>query len=116
MLSARAVEISPEDNDTTKDKILNGDEHPMENVSFSDDIEKEYSAVAQIEVLYSVDQTFVATLMFDDGSEEDKEDPTPQTVTSVWVSMFEGWIKDSASDALRWKLVKNRPALEFSGL
>ena len=116
MLSARAVEISPEDNDTTKDKILDTDENPMEDVRFSNGIEKEFPVVAQMEVLYSVDQTFVATPMFDAGSEEDKEEPTHQAVTSVWVGMFEGWIKDSASDVLRWKLVKNRPVLKFSGL
>ena len=116
LLSARAVEMSPEDNDTKKDKILDGDEDPMADVSFSNDIDKEYPVIAEMEVLYSVAQTFVAKPMLRTESEEDEEDFPNQTVNSVWVGVFEGWIRDNASNALQWKLVNNRPALEFPGL
>lgn len=116
LLSARAVEMSPEDNATKKDKILDGDEDPMADVSFSNDIDKEYPVIAEMEVLYSVAQTFVAKPMLKTESEEDEEDFPNQTVNSVWVGVFEGWIRDNASNALQWKLVNNRPALEFPGL
>jgi len=116
LLSARAVEMSPEDNDTKKDKVLDGDEDPMADVSFSNDIDKEYPVIAEMEVLYSVAQTFVAKPMLKTESGEDEEDFPNQTVNSVWVGVFEGFIRDNASNALQWKLVNNRPALEFPGL
>lgn len=115
LLSARAVEMSPADDDLKTGEILDGDEDPMADVSFSDDIDKKYPVIAEMEVLYSVAQTFTATPMINIDS-EDKNGENEQTISSVWVGVFEGWIRDDGSNALQWKLVNNRPALEFPGL
>jgi len=116
LLSARAVEMSPEEDDTKQKPIVDGDEEPMADVSFSDEPEKEYPVIAEMEVLYSVAQDFSATPMMNTENDEENADKRNQTISSVWVGVFEGWIRNDESDALRWKLVNNRPALEFPGL
>jgi len=115
LLSARAVEMSPVDDDMKKGEIFDGDEDPMADDSFSDGIDKKYPVIAEMEVLYSVAQTFSSTPMLNINS-EDSDGESEQTISSVWVGVFEGWIRDDGSNALQWKLVNNRPALEFSGL
>jgi len=116
LLSARAVEISPEDNDTKNNKIKDGGEDPMSDVSFSSEIDNKYPVIAEMEVLYSVAQTFVAKPLLKSESNEDGSDENEHTLSSVWVGMFEGWIRDDESNEVQWKLAKNRPASEFPGL
>lgn len=107
--------MSPVDDDMKKGEIFDGDEDPMADDSFSDGIDKKYPVIAEMEVLYSVAQTFSSTPMLNINS-EDSDGESEQTISSVWVGVFEGWIRDDGSNALQWKLVNNRPALEFSGL
>ena len=110
------MEILPDDDDTKSNKIKDGDEDPMTDVSFSNETEKEYPVIAEMEVLYSVAQTFVAKPLLNPESNEDGCGENEQMLSSMWVGMFEGWVRDDESNEVRWKLVKNRPTSEFPGL
>ena len=113
------MEVLPEEDEKSNDE---DNEKLMEDVSFSDGIEQPLPIAAQMEVLYSVAQTFTTTpivteKMDDDESTttEDKKDNS-LTVTSVWVAVMRGWLRGdpSGNEELRWKLIRSRPALEFA--
>merc|ERR1719491_757256 len=94
--------------------------------SFSKGIEKPLPVVAEMEVLYSVAQTFqttpIVTEHLNDSDDTNDSDDAPQkndmTVNSVWVAVLHGWLRGdpSGNKELRWKLVNNRPAVEFAGI
>ena len=124
LLSARAMEVLPEEEEKSNDE---DNEKLMEDVSFSDGIEQPLPIAAQMEVLYSVAQTFTTTPIVTEKMDDetttttttttmtDKKDNT-LTVTSVWVAVMRGWLRGdpSGNEELRWKLIRSRPALEFA--
>lgn len=102
----------------------------MTDDSLSNDIGKSYPIAAQIEVIYNITQKFRRRIISEDdikhkisgdsektdgeenvGSDEEE----PQELQTAWVAVFEGILDDgkNGENPLRWKLVDNRPALEF---
>jgi len=112
LLSVRAVEMAEEDEADEERSRDDVDDDFAEDISFSDGSEKKSPIIAEMEVLYTVAQTFTAKPMF---STEDKKGQKgkKQTISCAWVGVFEGLIGGEVNDSLQWKLVKNRPALEF---
>jgi len=124
LLSARAHEVIPEE---TQDSRINTDvendeskkdEKPeiMEDESFSNGIDKKYPVAAQLEVIYTLTQTFSRKKIggksekHDSDAEEDEQ--KEDTMDTAWVAIFEGWL-ENGREPLRWTLVNNRPAWEF---
>lgn len=97
----------------------------MVDDSFSDGIGKPYPVAAQIEVIYNITQKFRRQRIPEDlriNSAADNNDQERTVVNddaevldTAWVAVFEGILDNgkNGSDELRWKLVDNRPALEF---
>ena len=86
--------------------------------------EKDLPVVAQIEVLYDVDQVFTGKENSQDDESKDDgsiqmqiaaEESMPRT--SVLVGVFEGWLHcdPDGNESVRWRLAFNRPAWEFNG-
>ena len=85
--------------------------------------EKDLPVVAQIEVLYDVEQVFTGKANSQD--DESKDDgpiqmqiPAGESMprTSVLVGVFEGWLHGDpdGNESVRWRLAFNRPAWEFN--
>ena len=111
-MSARAHEVPPEEDETENNKDTKKEEKPeiMMDDSFSNDRGEEYPVVAQIEVLYTLSQTFTRkkigsgmdnttmslTQEEDTNNENDtdeNEDPKKEvTMETAWVGVFEGWL------------------------
>lgn len=112
LLSCRAHEIVSEvDHDENK---KNDDSDVMVDESLEPFVDKKYPVAAQIEVIYSISQTFAQTLIED--AEEKETDEGSRTMETAWVAVFEGMLFDGnngSEEKLRWKLVDNRPAWEF---
>jgi hypothetical protein len=103
----------------------------MTDDSLSNGIEKSYPVAAQIEVIYKITQKFRRriispgdTLINASSNDSEKkdgegnavsEDEEPEDLQTAWVAVFEGLLDDgkNGDTELRWKLVDNRPALEF---
>lgn len=97
----------------------------MADDSLSDGIERTYPVAAQIEVIYNITQKFRRQMIPEDlviSSTNDRKniggkatDSGTEELDTAWVAVFEGILDDgkNGSDELRWKLVDNRPALEF---
>ena len=124
-MSARAHEVPPEEENENNEEDIKPE--IMMDDSFSNDRGEEYPVVAQIEVLYTLSQTFTrkkigATIMAsqeveENNDEEEKEDHEKEhTMETAWVGVFEGWLYDKKNQPLRWKLVDNRPAWEFPAM
>lgn len=125
LLSARA-ELFP-----LHDDVANANEDidyskPMSDPSLENPPrgEKDLPVVAQIEVLYDVDQVFTGKENSQD--DESKDDGSIQMQiaagesmprTSVLVGVFEGWLHcdPDGNESVRWRLAFNRPAWEFNG-
>lgn len=84
--------------------------------------EKAVAAVAQVEVLYEVEQTFTSKdpSSSDTNTEIDKSVMTfpagkSMPRKSVLVGVFEGWLQGdpAGNKTVRWKLAFSRPAWEF---
>ena len=134
-MSARAHEVPPEDEEEEEDndeqsKNIKKTE-TMEDVSFTKSKEDDENdpVMAQIEILYTISQTFTRKKIGhdlaesissigkrDDNNEEEKEEEHDEeeehTMETAWVAVFEGWI-DEKKEPLRWKLVNNRVAWEY---
>jgi hypothetical protein len=112
LLSCRAHEIVSEvDHDENK---KNDDSDVMVDESLEPFVDKKYPVAAQIEVIYSISQTFAQTLIED--AEEKETEEGSRTMETAWVAVFEGMLFDGnngSEEKLRWKLVDNRPAWEF---
>lgn len=123
LLSARA-ELFP-----LHDDVSNANEEidyskPMSDPSLENPPrteEKDLPVVAQIEVLYDVEQIFTGKERAQD--DENKDDgsmqiPDGQSMprTSVLVGVFEGWLHGNpdGEESVRWRLAFNRPAWEFN--
>lgn len=133
LLSARAHEVIPEeDNEEDQNDTKNkGSDEAMTDDSLSNGIEKSYPVAAQIEVIYKITQKFRRriispgdTLINPSSNDSEKkdgegnavsEDEEPEDLQTAWVAVFEGLLDDgkNGDTELRWKLVDNRPALEF---
>ena len=123
LLSARA-ELFP-----LHDDVSNANEEidyskPMSDPSLENpprSVEKDLPVVAQVEVLYDVEQIFTGKERAQD--DENKDDgsmqiPDGQSMprTSVLVGVFEGWLHGDpdGNESVRWRLAFNRPAWEFN--
>jgi len=129
-MSARAHEVPPDDESDDENENRN-DEKPeiMVDGSLSNDSSEEdvNPICAQIEILYTISQTFSKKRLGesfrsitainnnnnsdDDEANIDEESDKERTIESAWVGVFEGWL--NGKETLRWKLVDNRPAWEF---
>ena len=138
-MSARAYEVPPEDDNDNDDDNNNNSNNSdgkkdekteiMMDGSFSNDRGEEYPVIAQLEVLYTISQTFTRRkiggniMMEEDDNEkhnvdvdsnidsDEVEDSRERTMETAWVGVLEGWL--DGHQPLRWKLVDNRPAWEF---
>ena len=125
LLSARA-ELFP-----LHDDVSNANEEidyskPMSDPSLENPLrseEKDLPVVAQIEVLYDVEQIFMGKERTQD--DENKDDGSIQMQipngksmprTSVLVGVFEVWLHGDpdGNESVRWRLAFNRPAWEFN--
>lgn len=125
LISAKAMEVLPDDLDDSDKKLSSG-----EDPSFADGIEQSLPVVAEMEVLYSIAQTFqtkpiiTENLVSADNNEKETDDDDKETdnnevtVNSVWVAVLHGWLRGDprGNKELQWKLVNNRPAVEFAGI
>lgn len=129
-MSARAHEVPPDDESDDENENRN-DEKPeiMVDGSLSNDSSEEdvNPICAQIEILYTISQTFSKKRLGesfrsitainnnnnsdDDDANIDEESDKERTIESAWVGVFEGWL--DGKETLQWKLVDNRPAWEF---
>ena len=129
-MSARAHEVPPDDESDDENENRN-DEKPENMVDGSlsnDSSEEDVNPIcAQIEILYTISQTFSKKRLGesfrsitainnnnnsdDDEANIDEESDKERTIESAWVGVFEGWL--NGKETLRWKLVDNRPAWEF---
>lgn len=79
--------------------------------------EESVPVAAQVEVLYTIDETFTRPKLPTEGdsTEGEKEEGQDVSQTTVAVGVFEGWLNGDPSGAkeLRWRLSMNRPAWEF---
>jgi hypothetical protein len=86
--------------------------------------ENDLPVVAQIEVLYDVEQVFTGKEHVQDNENKDNESTTQLQIpegksmprTSVLVGVFEGWLHGDpdGNESVRWRLAFNRPAWEFN--
>jgi hypothetical protein len=133
-MSARAYEVPPDVKDEPE-KTLGDDESLVDDSLTDHNDDEEYPVVAQIEVLYTISQTFARKKIGDkevaagldnheeEGKEEEgvkssdteeearEKDSKESTMETSWVGIFEGCF--NGKHPLRWKLVDNRPAWEF---
>ncbi len=127
LMSARAHEVPHEEKYCVENqqgdnmvKEDNDKDEPMIDDSFVDDRENEkYPVIAQLEVLYTISQSFTKKKIGRDGengvvddNDNDNDNDQEHTMETAWVGVFEGWL-DHSHQPLRWKLVDNRPAWEF---
>jgi hypothetical protein len=132
LLSARAHEVIPEEDNEEEPKVseMEVSDKAMTDDSLSNGFEKSYPVAAQIEVIYNITQRFrrriispgnVSMNISSDAGKSDEEVNTvsdveePEELQTAWVAVFEGLLHDGqkGETPLRWKLVDNRPALEF---
>lgn len=109
---------------------MEGSDKAMTDDSLSNGFEKSYPIAAQIEVIYNITQKFrrriispgnVSMNASSDAGKTDEEgntvsdDEEAEELQTAWVAVFEGLLDDGqkGETPLRWKLVDNRPALEF---
>jgi hypothetical protein len=131
-VSARAHEVIPEE--VEEEEKEKSDPDIMVDDSLKPIIDKNYPVAAQIEVIYSISQSF-RRLKIDktdepnatdapsgDIKEEEKDgksDDVERQLETSWVAVFEGMLSDgtkSTDNSLHWKLIDNRPAWEFPGM
>ena len=124
LLSARA-ELFPLHEDVSSANEIDYSK-PMSDPSLENpprNEEKDLPVVAQIEVLYDVEQIFTGKERTQD--DENKDDGSIQMQipdgrsmprTSVLVGVFEGWLHGDpdGNESVRWRLAFNRPAWEFN--
>lgn len=129
LVSARAHEVIPKEEVDEDEK--NDDNGYLVDESLTPITDKKYPVAAQIEVIYSISQSFRRLKLdeIDEGSttgsekkkeeeEESKSDDDEQKLDTAWVAVFEGMLSDGpngSDNSLRWKLIDNRPAWEFPG-
>lgn len=125
LLSARAVVL---DNDAEEDDNEESEDVKENELNLKDAPEAEVSTnkpavVAQVEVLYDVEETFTRNkpqIMTAEGeSTEEKEPETEQfTAVSVHVGIFEGWLNGdpSGNQELQWRFAADMPPWEFPDL
>lgn len=134
LISAQVDEIHESDDDSTE-KIIDDPDHSedpnasMVDDAFLNDVVKEPSVVAQLEVLYAVDLSFRAKMLkgasdgvssdassapgSDEEASEEFEEKTSDA-EFVYVGTFEGYLRGGPEeDGLRWWLTSYRPAFEF---
>lgn len=129
-MSARAHEVPPDDEsfDENENKNEEKPEIMVDDSLSNDSSEEDVNPIcAQIEILYTISQTFSKKRLGesfrsitainnnnnsdDDEANIDEESDKERTIESAWVGVFEGWL--DGKETLRWKLVDNRPAWEF---
>lgn len=92
---------------------------PDNKVSKDQELSVDPPVVAQVEVLYDINQTFAVNSSGKNDSDASKgnEGAGEETVTrtTILVGVFEGWLNGDPEGHtdLRWKLALNRPAWEF---
>jgi hypothetical protein len=95
----------------------------QEKVMDNEESEKSAAVVAQIEVLYDVEETLVVPAGAGDDAEPDtskktegdseEEESKSVTRTNVVVGVFEGWLSGGDEEGLRWKVADVRYPSEF---
>lgn len=132
LMSARTHEVPPEEEENDENNKKDTKPEIMMDDSFSNDRGEEYPVVAQIEVLYTLSQTFTRKKIGssitttpqpqeedndeNDETEENEDHEKEHTMETAWVGVFEGWLSNRKNQPLRWKLVDNRPAWEFPAM
>jgi hypothetical protein len=116
LLSARGILMHEEMEDwiieEVKEKVTTNIEEDGAEEKESN-VENLPVVVAQVEILYNVEQTF-AKQDDDDDDENKTESEKTKTVTRASVGVFEGWLNgDPEGNDLRWRVAEIRPAWEF---
>lgn len=132
LVSARAHEVIPEE--VEEEEKEGADPDIMVDESLKPILDKNYPVAAQIEVIYSISQSFrrlkidktdepnATDVPSEDSKEEEKDgksDDVERQLETSWVAVFEGMLSDgtkSTDNPLHWKLIDNRPAWEFPGM
>lgn len=124
LLSVRSQKIYPEGKRVSQIKSMSKRTGSLVEEDFFDKCPEEEDAdfpvVAQVEVLYDIEQYFrpeettVETIANDDEYVQGQ----PMIKRGVLVGVFEGWLYGGPdrTDSLRWSLCLSRPAWEFPGL
>jgi len=121
LLSARAMEFQTKEDEKEKEIDYS---QPMKDPSLENPPveEEDLAVVAQVEVLYDVEQIITSTgPTIEDTSTEDDASvmkfPAGKVIPrkSVLVGVFEGWLQGdpNGNKTVRWKLAFSRPAWEF---
>jgi hypothetical protein len=98
LLSARAVTVPPKP--ASPEELPNLSKEELEkNDDLINNFYTEHPCVAQIEVVYDIQNTFHLT---DKESSSGSNDPA--TSSAAVVGVFEGWLYGSPSGSLQWKL------------
>lgn len=106
LVSARAVEVLPDSDDSEVDS-----RDAMEDDSFADEMEREYPIAAQIQVMYHYQ---VADEHEDDDNLTDEQVLTNLMISNAFsgkrLAIFEGWLRGDPDghEDLRWKLAFDR--------
>lgn len=112
-------EVIPDENEEDL-KTMHDNDSDLVDDSLNGGIEKKFPIVAQIEVIYSIEQKFKQQkIEINNADSSADSDEKENTLDTAWVAVFEGMLSDGtdgSTDSLRWKLVENRPAWEFPGL
>ncbi len=113
-MSARAHEVPPDEDD---EEPPDEKTEVMEDVSFSTSNNEEYPIMAQIEILYTISQTFtekkIGYMNMNEGKEHSERNDNDGTLSpdkeytldTTHIAVFEGWIEGKYP--LQWKLVHN---------